>query len=78
MATAFKLHVLNVNTLIAGAPSVHRSLFTLVGVIVLNFGLRRAMELVSIILEEPFHLVVLQDIISGSMRMNDRNRTLSF
>ena len=58
MLTALELQVLHIDTVFAGAPSVKRSPVLAIRVVALNFRLRRALELVAVILQVVFETII--------------------
>ena len=77
MLTALEFQVLHVDAVFTRTPSVKRSLVLAVRMIVLDFSLRRALELVAVIFQVIFKTIIAHHVVAGSMSMENRYRTLS-
>ena len=77
MLTALEFQVLHVDAVFTRTPSVKRSLVLAVRMIVLDFRLRRALELVAVIFQVIFKTIIAHHVVAGSMSMENRYRTLS-
>ena len=69
MHTTFKFQVLYIDAIVTRAPGVERRRVFAIGIVFLDFRLRGAIELVTVILQESVDLAIIQHIVLGSVRM---------
>ena len=76
MHTTFKFQVLYIDAIVTRAPGVERRRVFAIGIVFLDFRLRGAIELVTVILQESVDLAIIQHIVLGSVRMENGHRPL--
>ena len=76
MHTTFKFQVLYIDAIVTRAPGVERRRVFAIGIVFLDFRLRGALELVTVILQESVDLAIIQHIVLGSVRMENGHRPL--